>query len=1113
MSNLDDENDIVKGIFNNDLDYIKNSIANGDNVNVCDFERRSPLHAAAFLGNTAIIELLISEGAEVNAKDSKWLTPLHRACASRNYDAVRTLLDNRADVNVRDKFWQSPLHVAAANNAVQCADYLLPHLNNLNFSDRGGHTALHHAALSGHVDMVKLLLGKGATVSAYDRQERRAIHWAACKGYCEIVHMLVDHGADINCKDKVNGDTPAHAAAAAGQIHTLKTILELGYEVDIENNTNNTALHIACKNGHDDLVQVLLENGADVNKRCKTDSTPLHYAAMSLHGDITVELLISKSACLDLQDNKGKTPLHLASYFGREKRLETLLNYKANFEILDNQGNSPLHLAASRGNNMVVSLLLNAGADPFCRDASGRLPLHVAALNSKVEVCKKLLQAAVTIDEGATALEIISLCDMYGRSSIHHAACSGSLECIEVFLTYTCGPELVLGVDEEKRMPLHYAMGSADADCVRTLLAAAKQQNALDECVNHCDKDGRTPLLHGAASDEFGRCVELIIPYDADILQEDNFGVNALHYAAAGGHCRAVRLLIEATPEVVDKTHVSDLECPTPLHLASFYGHVKVVDLLSKEIRDSNDLSLDVCDLLGRSALELASYQSNTSCAKVLILNGASPAYVNPLTKATALHMAAARGHEKMMEIVIEGLRDLQVEEKVCDFINFKDDDSCTPLMYSVTNGHHSCVDYLLSQNASLWPDDKFGCTVLHRGAVSSFEDVICSLLRHAESEGLCDEFADMHVDGIHASNYTDILEAKSSNGRTALHFAAIRGNSSILESILMLTQNVNSIDKFGYTPLHYACLEGHEPCVDALISHDSFCEFNGSTFSPLHCAVFNDNESCADRLLEVMGDDLINLKDRKGRTPLHVCAFNDIEDCTKLLLRHSADVNATDFQKRTPLMTAIHKASQNCFEVIMYHCSNTDFEPLRLDLVDAELTDCEGNNLLHIACLLNDIPSGMRILDHYLDLPLTVINGQNKEFKTPLHIAARKGLTDMVSKLVELGASVNIYDHEGCTPALACAPNGNVADCLDLLISCMLARNSNPADSTTASVCTNFESIREERRASTEPEKPLRRLSHMYMKTSSPVKVEQKTLVVPTEESDKKVESDSDTY
>ena len=40
VSSLDDENDIVKGIFNNDIDHVKNSLANGDNVNACDFERR-----------------------------------------------------------------------------------------------------------------------------------------------------------------------------------------------------------------------------------------------------------------------------------------------------------------------------------------------------------------------------------------------------------------------------------------------------------------------------------------------------------------------------------------------------------------------------------------------------------------------------------------------------------------------------------------------------------------------------------------------------------------------------------------------------------------------------------------------------------------------------------------------------------------------------------------------------------------------------------------------------------------------------------------------------------------------------------------------------------------
>uniref|UniRef100_A0A4W5M5D5 Uncharacterized protein n=1 Tax=Hucho hucho TaxID=62062 RepID=A0A4W5M5D5_9TELE len=47
-----------------------------------DNEKRTPLHAAAYLGDTEILELLILSGARVNAKDNKWLTPLHRAVAS-----------------------------------------------------------------------------------------------------------------------------------------------------------------------------------------------------------------------------------------------------------------------------------------------------------------------------------------------------------------------------------------------------------------------------------------------------------------------------------------------------------------------------------------------------------------------------------------------------------------------------------------------------------------------------------------------------------------------------------------------------------------------------------------------------------------------------------------------------------------------------------------------------------------------------------------------------------------------------------------------------------------------------------------------------------------------
>ncbi|KAL3991489.1 serine/threonine-protein phosphatase 6 regulatory ankyrin repeat subunit A-like [Oreochromis niloticus] len=103
----------------------------------------------------------------------------------------------------------------------------------------------------------------------------------------------------------------------------------------------------------------------------------------------------------------------------------------------------------------------------------------------------------------------------------------------------------------------------------------------------------------------------------------------------------------------------------------------------------------------------------------------------------------------------------------------------------------------------------------------------------------------------------------------------------------------------------------------------------------------------------------------------------------------------------------------------------------------DLALQDADRNTALHLACSKGHETSALLILEKISDRNL--INCTNAALQTPLHVAARKGLTVVVQELLVKGASVLAVDENGYTPALACAPNRDVADCLALILNSMM--------------------------------------------------------------------------
>ena len=56
-----------------------------------------------------------------------------------------------------------------------------------------------------------------------------------------------------------------------------------------------------------------------------------------------------------------------------------------------------------------------------------------------------------------------------------------------------------------------------------------------------------------------------------------------------------------------------------------------------------------------------------------------------------------------------------------------------------------------------------------------------------------------------------------------------------------------------------------------------------------------------------------------------------------------------------------------------------------------------------------------------------------------PLHLAASNGMVPVVQELIVRGANLLAQDEDGHSPALACAPNPQVADCLALILTAMI--------------------------------------------------------------------------
>ncbi|KAI0278739.1 ankyrin repeat-containing domain protein, partial [Russula aff. rugulosa BPL654] len=129
-----------------------------------------PLHAAAFSGNSEVVQILIGyDSANINARDGFGSTPVHLASGGRFFkdgSALRSLLEHGGDINAQDQGGSTPF-----NRWYTCASF------------------------NGRLPVVRLLLEHGADVEVMDKYGETVLQVASEEGHDEVVGLLREYGA------------------------------------------------------------------------------------------------------------------------------------------------------------------------------------------------------------------------------------------------------------------------------------------------------------------------------------------------------------------------------------------------------------------------------------------------------------------------------------------------------------------------------------------------------------------------------------------------------------------------------------------------------------------------------------------------------------------------------------------------------------------------------------------------------------------------------------------------------------------------------------------------------------------------------------------------------
>ncbi|GAB1206089.1 hypothetical protein APSETT445_004770 [Aspergillus pseudonomiae] len=695
----------------------------GGLANATDYRGQTVLHKVANLTNPSTcdrIDFLLqpSLGLDVNARDNEGLAPIH--CASSKSEIITwRLIQAGADMQAQSDDGRTPLHFAAAAAQSSVVGMLCKLYTegswSLDQKDNHGCTPLHYAASSGNSECVYHLLQVGANLNIADCHGRTPLHMAA-EHKVDVAALRKQRkysGGELWGRTISGSNTlgPFIPPMLRDQLHDahwhlsfaidreeeaymmqdiVRLLLSAGADVNLRDNSGQTAGDIALHLGHEDVWNLLsirtqqCELTALMGQVCssksmraedivqalsleKADAYSLLQAAISLRNEALLDALLGAGVDLMTKGPDGITPVHYVAHWGLLSMMKTMAPY-----VKDINAFSPplLHVVAGRklSNLQMMTMLIELGIDvnasyqePFDVDfdefteisapeytathmlAAGRQWWNIAALET---LCNAGADLEITDSDGNTVLQ----CALSGKSHGQRKHGFWRDEALEVVLRH--------GANINKLSP------SKDSTPLLVALETNRGCKLVQRLIDHgADINlGHVPALFAAIESRDCEAVAVILNAGAD--------VNAVYYPkrryGTGPKMETPLLAAALEPREVGETIMGlllqrganpllELEesNSTVLHqIAHHHGRIGPIvksrpDLLEATDRKGLTPLLSVCS-------SIDGYYTGEESTSIELIRAGANFNVTDKDGSTPLHLATRSGKCKTVAMILE---------------------------------------------------------------------------------------------------------------------------------------------------------------------------------------------------------------------------------------------------------------------------------------------------------------------------------------------------------------------------------------------------------------------------------------------------------------------------